>query len=266
MRYLFADWDRVKKRLAGRHVFLLMDFDGTLAAIRRHPARARLSGEAARTLRNILACREDISLAVVSGRSLRDIRLRVGIKGILYAGNHGLEAEGPGIKFTVPEALRAKKTVKKISRELKKGYKGFKGIVVEDKGLTISVHFRMVSPARIAEAEKTMEDIAAPYRAKGKIDVMTGKKVWEIRPPVKWNKGKAAIRLINEKKKALNRKILPVYVGDDRTDEDAFRAIGEKGICVFVGGKRSSNAAYYLNGTREVIKFLQNVIAVKQGS
>ncbi len=264
MRYLFADWDKIEKRLASGHVYLLMDFDGTLAAIRRHPALARLSGEAVRALRNILTHRKDISLAVVSGRSLRDIRRRVGIKGILYAGNHGLEAEGPGIRFVVPEALKAKRIVKKISASLKKEYSGFKGVVVEDKGLTISVHFRMVSPSRVKDVERRLERIAAPYKAKGKIRVMSGKKVWEIRPPIKWDKGKAAIRLIKEKKKTLKGKILPVYIGDDTTDEDAFKAIGKRGVCVFVGGKRKSSAPYYLKGTREVIKFLRNVMLVKK--
>jgi trehalose-phosphatase len=243
----------------------MMDFDGTLSPLRRHPSEAKISREAVRVLKDILSKTEDVSVAVISGRALRDIRRRVGIKGIVYAGNHGLEIEGPGISFVEPKAERARAVIKEINGKLKKGYRSVKGVVVEDKGLSISVHFRMVKqrPAQRI-VEETLEDITASYRAAGKIVMMKGKKVLEVKPPSKWNKGDAVLRIIREDKKISGKEILPVYIGDDRTDEDAFRAVEGVGIGIFVAGNKRSRAPYYLKGPREVLTFLKKTAKIKK--
>ncbi|MFH1665526.1 MAG: trehalose-phosphatase [Candidatus Omnitrophota bacterium] len=266
MRYLFDDWGRVERQLARSHVYLLMDFDGTISSIRRDPGAAGLNRNARRALDAILHGPGNISLAVVSGRGLRDIRRRVGIKGITYAGNHGLEIKGPGMGFIFPGALAAGGAIRKISRKLKAGYRKFNGVIVEDKGFTVSVHFRMAKPSEIKDITNVFEEVTGPYRAERSIAVTSGKKVLEVRPPVDWDKGKAVGYMVASKKKELKGKVLAVYIGDDRTDEDAFRAIGKNGVCIFVGKPERTSAGYYLNNTGEVVEFLKRVLKIKGGN
>ena len=263
MKHLFSDWEAIRKQIEARPVYLMLDFDGTLAAIRRDPGKAHLSAGTVRALKDS-ARTPGIDLSVISGRSLKDIRKRTGLKGITYAGNHGLEIQGPGIKFSVPGAAAIKKTMGCLAKELKREFLEIKGVIVEDKGFSISVHFRMVKRSKEGMVATMLKRVTAPYSAKKKITVMTGKKIWEVRPPVKWDKGKTALFLI-EKKRKTEKKILPVYLGDDRTDEDAFKAIGKDGICVFVGRPGRSAAPYYLRGVAEVSGFIRRIIEMKKG-
>ena len=264
MKYLFSEFSAIRKEIAARPVYLMLDFDGTLAAIRRNPGDARLSRANAAALKAASLCR-GIHLAVVSGRSLKDIRKRTGLKGITYAGNHGLEIQGPGIRFTAPGAAGIKKVMGRLAKQLKREFREIKGVIVEDKGFSISVHFRMVKKSEEGTVATALREVTAPYESKKKITVMTGKKIWELRPPVKWDKGKTALLLIKKKNKDLGGGILPIYMGDDRTDEDAFRAIGKKGICVFVGRPGKSAAGYYLKRTGEVAGFIREAVKIKKG-
>jgi len=263
---LIKKWPEIADEVRNKYLYLFLDFDGTLTLIRRHPKKVRLSGATAKALKKLLS-RENISVAVISGRALRDVRRRVGVSGIVYAGNHGLEARGPGLRHVVPEALKAKRTISKIGRELKKRYRSFRGIYIEDKTLTLSVHFRMVDKRRVKQAENIFKSIAGPYSARGRVVITKGKKVWEIRPPVKWDKGKTALHLLGEKQKQIKGRIVPFYIGDDRTDEDAFRLLKRRGYTIKVGkgGGRSSFADYYLSDTGEVRRFLGLLFTLKRG-
>ena len=263
MKHLFSEWKVIRKKIEGGPVYLLLDFDGTLAAIRRDPDKAHLSAGAVRTLK-AAAHTPGIDLSVISGRSLKDIRKRVGIKRITYAGNHGLEIQGPGIKFSATGAAEIKRTMSRIARELRKESRKIKGTIIEHKGLTVSVHFRMVKSSRESDVEEVIKKVTTSYVSKKEIMVTSGKKIWEVRPPVKWDKGRTALFLIEEKRKT-TRKILPIYLGDDRTDEDAFKAIGKGGICVFVGRRGRSAAPYYLKGISEVCGFIRRIIEMKKG-
>ena len=263
MKHLFSEWKAIRKKIEREPVYLMLDFDGTLAAIRRDPDKAHLSAGTVRTLK-AAARTTGIDLAIISGRSLKDIRKRTGIKGITYAGNHGLEIQGPGIKFSAPGTAEIKKTMSSIAKELRKESRKIKGTIIENKGLTVSVHFRMVKRSQAGDVEEVLKKVTTPYVSKKEIMVTSGKKIWEVRPPVKWDKGKTALFLI-EKKRKTTKKILPVYLGDDRTDEDAFKAIGKGGICVFVGRTGRSAAPYYLKGIAEVCGFIRRISETKKG-
>ncbi len=263
MKHLFSEWKVIRKKIERGPVYLMLDFDGTLANIRRDPDKAHLSVGAVRTLK-AAARTPGIELSVISGRSLKDIRKRVGIKRITYAGNHGLEIQGPGIKFSATGAAEIKRTMSRIARELRKETRKIKGTIIEHKGLTVSVHFRMVKSSTEGDVEEVLKRVTTPYVAKKEIMITSGKKIWEVRPPVKWDKGKTALFLIKEKRKTA-KKILPVYLGDDKTDEDAFKAIGKGGICVFVGRPGRSAAPYYFKGVAEVRRFIRRVIDIKKG-
>lgn len=263
MKHLFSEWKMIRKKIGSRPVCLMLDFDGTLANIRRDPDKAHLSSGAVLTLKNA-ASNPKIDVSVISGRSLKDIRKRVGIKKITYAGNHGLEIQGPGIKFLTTGAPEIKKRMSRIARELRKEFRKINGVIIEHKGLTVSVHFRMVKKSGIDDVEEVLKKVTTPFLSKQEIMITSGKKIWEVRPPVKWDKGRTALFLI-EKKRKTTKKILPIYIGDDRTDEDAFKAIGKGGICVFVGRLGRSAAPYYLRGVAEVNGFIHRITEMKKG-
>ncbi|MFQ5952561.1 MAG: trehalose-phosphatase [Candidatus Omnitrophota bacterium] len=265
MKHLAKEWGKIENALKDKYLYVFLDFDGTLTPIRRKPGEVRLSRSTRDALRK-LASRKNIAVAVISGRALRQARKMIGVKGIIYAGNHGLEAEGPGLKFTVPGVLRAKKTISAISKKLKKEIRPIKGALVEDKGLTLSVHYRMVSRSRQGELGKIFNKITTPYRSSGKVVVTSGKKVWEVRPPVKWNKGKAALELLRREKRETKKSVTSFYIGDDRTDEDAFRLLKRRSYTVKVGkkGRKNSLAKYYLRNTKEVRDFLKKLLTSKR--
>jgi trehalose-phosphatase len=138
-----------------------------------------------------------------------------------------------------------------------------KGVLVEDKGLSLSVHYRMVDAERVQEVEDIVKKTIGQAQAAGKAKLTSGKKVHEIRPGVDWNKGKA-VRLLMKRYGRGGRRsgLLPIYLGDDSTDEDAFKVIEayRKGISVLVGGpSRQSAARYYLKSPQEVGQFLETM-------
>lgn len=263
MKHLFSEWKVIREKIEGGSVYLMLDFDGTLTAIRRDPDKARLSGGAVRILKRA-ARTPGIDLSIISGRSLKDIRKRVGIEGLTYAGNHGLEIQGPGIKFSASGPAKIKRTMSLIAGELRGEFRKIKGVIIEHKGLTVSVHFRMVKSSGEGDVEEVFKRVTAPYVSKKKIMITPGKKIWEVRPPVKWDKGRTVLFLLEKKRKTI-KKILPIYLGDDRTDEDAFKAIGNTGICVFVGRPGRSAAPYYLRGAAEARGFIRRVTEMKKG-
>ena len=266
MEHLIKKWREITGSVKNKHIYLFLDFDGTLTFIRRDPKKVKLSVATARILKQ-LASMKAVSIAVISGRGLSDIRKRVGVAGIVYAGNHGLEIKAPGLRHVVPEVLKAKKTIQEISGRLKKEYRSFEGVYIEDKGLTLSVHFRMVDKRRLKEAERIFKNIIGAREAGGKVITTGGKKVWEVRPPVKWDKGKTARYLLGQERKKVKGRTIPFYIGDDRTDEDAFRLLRRSGYTVKVGRKdrQPTFADYYLNDTREVRKFLKMIYMLKGG-
>ena len=266
MKHLARAWSRIKKDISGKAVYLFLDFDGTITPIRRRPGDVKLS-KGTRKLLEKLVSQENISVAMISGRELKELKRLVKVKGIVYAGNHGLEAEGPGFKFTAPKVLKAKKVIGGLKEKLKKELRPFKGTLVEDKKLTLSVHFRMADLSRLGEIKRRFRKITAPHLSHGQIVITTGKMVWEVRPPIRWGKGEIVSELLEKEKKKIKKDIMPFYIGDDRTDEDAFRALGRKAYTVKVGKPtdRLSSARYYLRGVEEVRELLKKVLSFKEG-
>jgi len=238
---------------------LFLDYDGTLTPIVRTPDRAVLSREARKILKE-LAKKKTIKLAIISGRSLKDIRKNVKIKNIIYAGNHGLELVGPSIKYTNQTSLNFRIIIEKIKKTLQDKLCSIKGIIIEDKGLTLSLHYRLVKKQDVSTLKTIFYEAIALPRVEEKIHVGTGKKVFEIKPPVSWDKGKIVLWLLARQCFAIEKNnILPVYIGDDTTDEDAFKVLRNKGLTVFVGKPRKSFAEYYLKNSIEVVELLKEI-------
>jgi len=238
---------------------LFLDYDGTLTPIVKKPSLAILSKSRRSILRKISRAKH-ILVAIISGRSLADVKKKVGIPHLIYAGNHGFEIQGPGIKLVHPAAQKTKPLLKKIKPELAQALKGIKGIIIEDKVLSLSVHYRQVSAKSAQKVNRIFNQVVKPYLKKRKIKVTQGKKVFEVRPPVNWNKGYAVLWLLKELTKKI--KATPIYIGDDLTDEDAFYALRKKGLTIRVGEKSKTFAKQWLRDVDEVYNFL-GIIAKK---
>lgn len=269
MQHLFEVWEAfVSDVIAAPHVLLLSDYDGTLTPIVSRPDEAAIPVEVKEKLR-ILARKSSFSVGVISGRSLSEIKAMVGVEGIYYAGNHGLEIEGPGLKFVQPVAQATRSELAYIFQQLCNRLSSIRGVIVENKGLSLSVHYRLVMENQAAQVATIFREVTARWLDESKIRVSSGKKVWEVRPPVDWHKGKAVATIINEIKTRHGlERLLTVYLGDDATDEDAFAIIRRaQGWGVFVGAENpSSRADCFLNSTSEVITFLSRLIELKRGS
>ncbi|MFZ2356705.1 MAG: trehalose-phosphatase [Candidatus Omnitrophota bacterium] len=263
MEYLFSQKEKPQNILSDKFILLLLDYDGTLTPIAESPAIATLSKENKDLLKR-LSKNTNCSLAIISGRSLEDIKSTIGLRGVIYAGNHGLEIEGPKIKFESQVSLRLKSVIHNIAEELPKRLAGIKGVLIEDKGLTLSIHYRLVDKEDLPAFEKIISEVTSLYTVRDKIKVNSGKKVYEIKPPVQWDKGKVVLWLMARQQFISGaKKVLPVYIGDDITDEDAFNALKRKGLTVFVGEPGNSKADYYLKNTEEVTKFLRLIMDLK---
>jgi trehalose-phosphatase len=230
-------------------LLLFLDYDGTLAPIVARPDATQLTPETRETL-DSLARRENIFPAIISGRALGDVRERVQIPGLIYAGNHGLEICGQGLHFVEPTTAARREELQRLCGILVTRLAHISGAEVENKGLTASVHFRRAEPAAegkifaIAEAEIS--------RWNNNFLLRTGKKTYEIRPRVDWHKGSAVHWIIA---RLGQESALSTYIGDDVTDEDAFAALPE-GITVKVGDFVKTAAAFHLASPADVGKFL----------
>lgn len=256
MKHILKDWDKIKKDLSNKFIALFLDYDGTLSPIVEKPEKAFIS-KSAKQLLCKLSKNPRCKLAIISGRALEDIKRRIGIDRIIYAGNHGLEIKGPNIRFIKPVSKRYKRILQHIKGELNTNLSTVERAFVEDKGLSLSIHYRLVDSSQIPKIKTILHEATILYTLKDKIKIKLGKKVFEIRPEVEWDKGKVVLWLLKKwKVRFKNKEIMPIYIGDDATDEDAFKVLKNKGISVFVGKPKKSYAKYYLKNTREVEDFL----------
>ncbi|MEE8179573.1 MAG: trehalose-phosphatase [bacterium] len=262
MQHVFNVWQNIEKRLwSAKGIFLLLDFDGTLTPIVKRPREAELSPEMEGILK-FLAKKKEFKVAIISGRSLSDLKQKIKIRNIIYVGNHGLEIERKGKKFIYPQASKSIPTMKELKKILKARLGSIKGTIVEDKRVGLAVHYRMVKNSDVPELKRMVRQIFRPFMEKGKIKIGYGKKILEAKPPIMWDKGKAASMLLDSFKQ---EKPLSFYLGDDKTDEDAFSALDGKGITVFVGKPRKSKAKFFLRNVGEVGIFLKRLSALKVG-
>ncbi len=260
MEHLLSAWPKIVKQFRdATHILLLTDYDGTLTPIVERPELANLSEDVRRLLRT-LARQHHFTLGVISGRALTDLKDKVGIGGIIYAGNHGLEIEGPGISFVNPMAEELRPILRIMHYVLSRALGTIRGVFVENKGLSLSIHYRLVEERRAREVERIVKQVVGGAEAAKKARITSGKKVYEIRPAVAWDKGKA-IKLLMKRFGKGGRKsgLLPMYFGDDLTDEEGFKVINGYGvgISVFVGEESQPSAAhYFLKSPAEVATFL----------
>ena len=242
MPHLLNVWPRVSQQLRdSAQVLLLFDYDGTLTPIVEHPDAAVLSAPV-KELLSRLASSERFLVGVVTGRSLSDISDKVGLSELIYAGNHGLEIRGPGLEFVHEAAMELASVQGPIAAELREKMASEPGVIVEPKGLSLTVHYRMAPDSREQQVKDGFNSVVAPFVQSGSVRITTGKKVLEVRPNIEWDKGKAIVKL----QETFPEAGLTIFFGDDRTDEDGFRAVQDsEGVAVFVGPARQPTLALH---------------------
>ena len=239
---------------AGEHsLAIFLDYDGTLTPIVSHPEKAFLPDSTRHTVR---ALAMQAPVAILSGRELEDVRKRVAIDGIIYAGSHGFDIAGPR-RLRRQEATKFLPALDVAEKELREKLAAIAGALIERKRFAIAVHYRKVNESDLPKLERAVSEVAAQHR---ELRRMEGKKVYELLPNIDWDKGKAVLWLL-ENLGVEHGKVRPIYIGDDRTDEDAFRAVEQRGTGILVSEQpRSTAANYLLKDSADVERFLREVV------
>jgi trehalose 6-phosphate phosphatase len=241
-----------------RRVFLFLDYDGTLTSIQRTPDLALLPSSTRRILQGLSSLPQMI-LTVISGRALNEIQKLIGLDNVNYVGNHGLEIKVKSLEDKIPQDKEIRKKMVALSQKVLKKIDRFPGILVENKGLTLSIHYRLAREDCIPELKKIVSATIYPF--KRSYELREGKKVLEIRPKTKRNKGWAVNKIIRQYDSRKKQRDLYFYFGDDLTDEDAFELTNSKGgYSILVDrGYMDSKARYSLKGPEEVRIFLSRL-------
>ncbi|MDH4270172.1 MAG: trehalose-phosphatase [Dehalococcoidia bacterium] len=272
MRHLFQSWDEVVEQVnEATQILLFLDYDGTLTPIVTRPEMAVLSSRTRRILKKI-SRHSLFKLAVISGRGLTEIKTLLGLENIAYAGNHGLEIECPPCycqgrspeetTFTHPIAKEFQPRLERLEQRLRKRLAGIDGVFIQNKGLSLSIHYRLARQTELRRIQRLSLEAVGYGQAGDKLQVTEGKEVLEVRPPVKWDKGKA-IEWLMEMYRTPGS--LPIFAGDDVTDEDGFEVLHKVGgISVLVGEDKASSAHYYLESPEQLHRWLEKLLGERQ--
>ena len=259
---MFTERDMLNRIAEAERVFWFIDFDGTLVPIVRRPELVELE-TGRRAALSLLASREATRVTVISGRPLADVRRLIDLPTVACAGNHGLEIAGAGIRFRHPGGVAARDSLKGVKRGWIEAAGRYRGSLVEDKGMSITFHYRQVAAVLQEKARLAAREEAEKFAASGKIRITAGKKVVEVRPPVAWGKGDALRHLLRHWRHR-REKDLVVALGDDETDRDMFGPAREEGLAIFVGrGEPPTEATARLPGPAAVARFIEKAARQK---
>ncbi|UCF09488.1 MAG: trehalose-phosphatase [Candidatus Bipolaricaulota bacterium] len=248
-------------RLRSEKPAVFLDYDGTLTPIVSRPEFAVLSEEMRSTVERVAAA---CPTSIVSGRGRDDVAALVGIPELVVAGSHGFDIVGPeGLELRLDIADEAQPLIAELVTGFRAATADVDGAIVEDKRFSLAVHYRLVADEEVPALEAMVDAAAAAHPQLRKT---LGKKVFELRPDIDWDKGKALLWLLE----ALDLErddVLPLYIGDDVTDEDAFAAIADRGVGILVSdAPRPTAAQYWLQNTREVGAFLDRLASAAEAS
>jgi len=238
----------------GRRLAVFLDYDGTLTPIVSHPAHAVLSDSTRQAVRTLAA---RMPVAILSGRDLDDIRRRVDIDGIVYAGSHGFDIAGPG-EVRKQVAAEFLPILDAAEKELGEKLADITGVLLDRKRFSVATHYRQANESGVIKVTRAVNEAIARHH---ELRMITGKKVYELQPDIDWNKGRAVAWLL-ETLGLEQPEVLALYIGDDRTDEDAFRVLQQRGVGIIVTEElRPTAARYALKGPAEVERFLRELVA-----
>jgi trehalose-phosphatase len=246
--------EEIARRMHGRQPAVFLDYDGTLTPIVDRPECAVLDDATRAAVRRLAT---SCPVAVVSGRDLADVRKLVALDDIHYAGSHGFEIVGPGgLRHAHPAGIAALPRLDAAERNLRDSLGAVTGSLVDRKRFSLAVHFRLVADD---ETERVEQAVDAELRRAPGLRKGHGKKVFELRPDVDWDKG-SAVRWLLETLGLARDSVVPIYLGDDVTDEDAFRELASHdhgiGIAVMDSPRRTA-ATFCLPDPDAVRAFLE---------
>lgn len=244
----------IESELRGKQTVVFLDYDGTVTPIVERPDLAILSEGMRNAIEYLAAV---CTVAVVSGRDRQDVQRLVGLDELIYAGSHGFDIAGPaGLRIRHEEGTAYISIIQRAAARLMEAVGPIRGALVEPKRFAVAIHYRQVSPANVPAVETAVDNVLNDMPELRKT---TGKKVFELRPRLDWDKGKAVVWLLRVL--GLNgREVLPFYFGDDTTDEDAFAVLKQRGIGILVGNPAGDTSArYVLDSPVDVERFLRKL-------
>ncbi len=248
----------VHRRLQGaRTLALFLDYDGTLTPIAATREAAVPGGRTVRLLRALVAS-PDIRVAIVTGRSLSHVPRSIRRCGADLAVDHGVRIVSRQAVWTHPALDDLKPDIRKVYAAAEERLGTIPGIRIEQKRWSVDIHYRQVHPRHVAGIRAMMTRVMGPYA--GSLRLTHGKKVLEARPAISWSKGHAILKLLESRE---YKGALPVFIGDDRTDEDGFLALRGRGITIHVGRSRRTAARYTVRTVPDVLVFLAGVLACR---
>ena len=239
----------------GGRLHLHCDFDGSLVPIAPHPELCR-ADPALRELLRRLNAHPAVEVAILSGRSLADLRRRIGLPGLSLAGNHGLEIATSRAVWRHPEAVALRPQLHRAARLARLRLEGLHGAFLEDKGLTLSLHSRQLPPASEPLLEQRLALLESDLAHCPGLRLQRGRRVVDIRPALDWNKA-AAARLLCSRHGGAG---LLFYAGDDSTDEDVFRAFPQAVTVQIASRARATAARHRVACPAELRGMLQQVL------
>lgn len=245
-------WEDIIERIVGGDPVVFLNYDGTLTPIVDVPSQAVISDSMRGTLHRLaLLC----PVLLVSSRDVHDLRTRVGLNELYYVGSHGHEVLGPYGQYVEDQGEMYLPSLDRAEEELRYDIGHIRGALVERRRFNVALHYRLVDRQNLPGVMAVFEKIA---RRHPDLKVTTGKMVFELCPDTGWNKGNVVDPIISVL--GIVKTAVPLYIGDDITDEDAFKAIGDRGITILVNdGERETAAQYRLTDHLEVQQLLEQL-------
>lgn len=249
----------VARRLADRHLLLLTDYDGTLADLAPVPSQAYMSDDVREAL-DALAVRDDVTVGVVSGRRLFDVAERVGPAAEFVAGLHGLEITGPdaALHHYALDAVAA--VIERLASDAERELAWCPGLFLENKTYALTCHVRRAPPELADHALEEFEALAEPMLEARVLKLLMGSKAAELLPAVDWHKGRAVQWIRARVATRVDVPVAVVYLGDDRTDEDAFTWLTDADVAIGVGERPHTHLIdFRLSGPASVGRFFRQM-------
>ncbi|XP_041010009.1 probable trehalose-phosphate phosphatase 4 [Juglans microcarpa x Juglans regia] len=277
-------FDRMMKTAKGKRIVVFLDYDGTLSPIVDNPDRALMSDEMRAAVREVA---KYFPTAIISGRSRDKVTEFVKLSNVYYAGSHGMDIMAPprpvksGAGNHQTTALHRKESthevlfqpakkflpaIQEIFTMLEEKTEKIQGVRIEDNSFCVSVHFRQVREEDYGILEEKVKSVVEKYP---EFHLTEGKMVLEVRPSIEWNKGHALEYLLDTLGFSNSCDVLPLYIGDDRSDEDAFKVIRSRGQgypIIVSSTPKDTNALYSLQDPSEVLSFLLRLARWKKAS
>lgn len=252
-----SEYVKIAKAVYEKTPVLFLDYDGTLTPIVQRPEAAVISEEMKVVLDE---CASKFKVAAVSGRDMDDLKSRINLENVIYAGSHGFRISGPeGLYMEHEKTDEILPRLGSMEQKLKEAFDNVtEGVQVERKRYAIAVHYRNAKPEDTPFIREKVLELT--QNSEG-FKVGEGKKILEIKPDIDWHKGKAVLWILDKLGLTDNTRYIPIYIGDDVTDEDAYRALKDRGIGIQVGpGAENTAAQFRLKNVYQVRLFLKELV------